>query len=364
MTTDTIGGVWTYSMDLIRGLEKYNAQIMLATFGDPLSDSQLSEVRRLPQVTLHTSTYKLEWMNDPWNDLRKAQHWILQLAFSFQPDIIHFNSYAFDGGLFNAPVVMTGHSCVLSWWQAVKNEPAPPEWRTYASVVKKGLQSADMVVAPSYAMMANLIRYYKPGPVMKVIYNAGDSAFFCPGPKEKIIFAMGRLWDEAKNIQLLLKATEYLDYPVFIAGEGHNKLAKEIVAPNVHFLGKLRRQEVAAWLSKAAIYVLPTLYEPFGLSALEAAYAGCALVLGRITSLQEIWRGDALYCDPHDPRSLSNQINQLMEDGDLLQKYAHMALNRSKNYQLSTMAAEYYRTYIALIERSKPWIKNEMMYEL
>jgi len=364
MTTDTIGGVWTYSMDLIRGLERFNVQIILATLGAPLTDSQLSEVRKLPQVSLHTSTYKLEWMNDSSNDLRKAQQWVLQLAFTFQPDIIHFNSYAFDGRLFSAPVVMASHSCILSWWQAVKNEPAPPEWRIYENLVKKGLQSADIVIAPSYAMMANLVRYYKPGPDMKVIYNAGDSAFFRPAKKEKIIFAMGRLWDEAKNIQLLLKAAEFLDYPVFIAGEGHNRVAEGIVPANVHFLGRLNREEVAGWLSKSAIYVLPALYEPFGLSALEAAYAGCTLVLGRITSLQEIWKGDALYADPRDQQSLSNQINLVMKDEDLLQKYSKMALNRSRNYQLSTMAGEYYRTYITLIERSKPWKKNELVHEL
>ncbi|NJK96860.1 MAG: glycosyltransferase [Bacteroidales bacterium] len=187
MTTDTIGGVWTYTMDLIKGLEKYNVEIVLATFGDPLSHTQLAQVRKLKKVNLDTSGYKLEWMPDPWKDIERAQRWLLQLSFTYAPDVIHLNSYAFNGTFFNAPVIVVGHSCVLSWWQAVKHESAPADWNRYRELVKQGLHTADVVVAPSHTMMMKLIEFYGEFNRSQVIYNSVDESYFKPGKKEKIV---------------------------------------------------------------------------------------------------------------------------------------------------------------------------------
>lgn len=360
MTTDTIGGVWTYTIDLIKGLEKYNVEVILATMGDPLTSSQLAQVRKLKKVILDSSNYKLEWMPDPWKDLERAQRWLLQLTFTFNPDVIHFNSYAFDARMFNAPVIMVGHSCVLSWWQAVKNEPAPPEWQKYAQLVKTGLHSADVVVAPSHNMMLNLIEFYGEFNRSQVIYNSGDEFFFRAGQKEKIIFCMGRIWDEAKNINLLTKVAAELNYPVFIAG-GDKKGDLQNLSSNVHFLGKLDKKEVARWLSIAAVYVSPSFYEPFGLSVLEAAYSGCALVLGKIDSLHEIWKDNALYCDPNNAEELKDSINKLMSDDLLRQKMSEKALKRSSEFKLAGMAGAYFSLYNSLL--GAPWTTPEKRWQ-
>ena len=60
--------------------------------------------------------------------------------------------------------------------------------------------------------------------------------------------------------------------------------------PLLEALGKLPAAEMKLWFAHAAIYCLPARYEPFGLSVLEAGLSGCALVLGDIPSLREIWR--------------------------------------------------------------------------
>lgn len=358
MTTDTIGGVWTYALDLIKGLEKYNVEVVLATMGGSLTPGQLAQVRKLKKVMLDVSTYKLEWMPDPWKDLERAQRWLLQLNFTYSPDVIHLNSYAFDARLFNVPVVMTGHSCVLSWWQAVKNEPAPPEWQRYAGLVKRGLHSADVVVAPSHTMMMYLAEYYGDFNRSQVIYNSGDESFFKPGKKEKIIFTMGRTWDEAKNVKLLTDIAGDLDFPVYIAGGA--KAEDEQLAPNVHFIGRLDKKEIARWLSTASVFVLPAWYEPFGLSVLEAAYSGCALILGKIDSLREIWKDNALYVNPSGRAELKDAINRVMSDDALRRELSEAALNRSSEFKLSEMAGTYFSLYNSLINtpRYMPWKKE------
>ena len=71
----------------------------------------------------------------------------------------------------------------------------------------------------------------------------------------------------------------------------------------MHCSGRLTPPQMARVVSRApSIYALPARYEPFGLSVLEAALSGCALVLGDIPSLREIWDGAALFVDPDDAR--------------------------------------------------------------
>ena len=65
------------------------------------------------------------------------------------------------------------------------------------------------------------------------------------------------------------------------------------------------RRAIADWYARASIYALPARYEPFGLSALEAALSGCALVLGDIPSLREVWGDAALFVAPDDTDALA-----------------------------------------------------------
>ena len=70
---------------------------------------------------------------------------------------------------------------------------------------------------------------------------------------------------------------------------------------------------MAAHLAASAIYALPARYEPFGLSALEAGLCGCALVLGDIPSLREVWGDAAVFVDPHDAQALAKALNCLID---------------------------------------------------
>ena len=123
MTADTVGGVWTYALELIRALPQI--EFALATMGAPISPAQRAEAAELANVTLFPSTYALEWMNEPWQDVDDAGDWLLGIARDFRPDVVHLNGYAHAALDWPAPVIVVAHSCVLSWWSAVKNCAAP-----------------------------------------------------------------------------------------------------------------------------------------------------------------------------------------------------------------------------------------------
>lgn len=102
------------------------------------------------------------------------------------------------------------------------------------------------------------------------------------------------------------------------------------------------------WFGRAAIYALPARYEPFGLSVLEAALSGCALVLGDIASLREVWGEAALYVRPDDAQALAETINHLAADEQLRTYLAEAARSRAEQYTLSAMGVGYWQAYQSL----------------
>jgi len=353
MTADTVGGVWTYVLDLARALTRHEVCVDLATMGRLPDPAQRAEATAVPGLSLHSSDFALEWMPDPWDDVARAGDWLLGLERDLAPDVVHLNGYAHGQLPWHAPTVMAGHSCVLSWWRAVKGEDAPPEWDRYAHEVRNGLRAADLVIAPTRAMLDALTDHYGPFRAGQVVPNGRDPALFAPGPKETFVFTAGRLWDEAKNVGALTKAAKHLPCPVYVAGDPQHPNGGEAVSSHLHALGALPPSDVARWLARAAIYALPARYEPFGLSALEAALSGCALVLGDIPSLREVWGDAALFAPPDDPAALRDTLCRLIGDERLRDVMAARARERARLYTPERMAQGTLDAYESVLKETR-----------
>jgi glycogen(starch) synthase len=351
MTADGVGGVWPYALELAKALGERDIEVVLATMGPPLSDEQRSEARTLRTVALYESSYRLEWMDDPWDDVRDAGEWLLALEREVDPSIVHLNGYAHGALPWRAPVLVVGHSCVLSWWSAVHGCEPPVYWTRYASSVVEGLAGAQLVVAPSQAMRDELRRWYAPAADPVVIPNGRSSIGAVPTAKEPLVLAAGRVWDEAKNIAALCAVAPSLSWPVVIAGDATRPGAS---APRtlegVTLLGPVPGAGVRHWMSRASIYVLPARYEPFGLSALEAALAGCALVLGDIRSLREVWGDAAIYVPPDNRRALAAAIQELIHDPEQRQALGSRGRERARRYTPERMAEAYVARYEQMLE--------------
>lgn len=359
MTTDTIGGVWTYALELCRALEKRGVEVILATMGRPLSRMQQQAVAALGNVAVRESDYRLEWMASPWEDVKAAGKWLLDIEKSVRPDLVHLNSYAHGALPWSAPVLVVGHSCVFSWFAAVKREKPPGRWRRYHREVARGLKGADQVTAPTRAMLECLKANYGEFRADAPIYNGRLAADFPPGAKEPFIFSAGRLWDEAKNAALIEQVAPVLSWPVLMAGDCRHPDGRNRKLGGIRHLGFLAPAEMADRLGKASIFALPARYEPFGLSALEAALAGCALVLGDIPSLREVWEDAAFFVSPETPEGLGTVLEKLIARSDLRRQYAAKARSRALAFAPERMADEYGRLYTTLVAR-----KDEQSGEL
>jgi glycogen synthase len=344
MTADTVGGVWTYALELIEALEPFGAEVALATQGARLTADQRSALERLANARLYESDYRLEWMQDPWADVDAAGEWLHEIARSVQPDVIHFNEYSHAAWDWSAPVLTVGHSCVGSWFRSVRGCEAPGEWNAYRERVGAGLRKSDLVVAPTRTMLAWLDELYGPLRSRRVILNGRDPERFHHRGAEPFIFVAGRCWDEAKNIGALVAIAERLKWPVRVAGLPHPDGDHDALAA-VEWCGRLDSAQMADMYSRAGLYVLPAYYEPFGLSALEAAMSGCPLVLGDIPSLRELWDGAAEFVAPGDREALAWTINHLIEDAEVRLAPARRAQARAAPLTARRMAARYLWTY-------------------
>jgi glycogen(starch) synthase len=360
MTADTVGGVWTYAMELARALQPRGVRIVLATMGRPLSAAQSAEVARLPNVRVHPSSLQLEWMPDAWDDVDRAGDWLLELEDAERPDVVHLNGYAHGSLPWLAPVVVVGHSCVRSWWESVRCGAVAREWDTYTQRVRAGLAAADTIVAPSHAMLGALVRHYGPFSSATVIPNGRDARLFPPAVKEPFIFAAGRVWDEAKNLAALDDVATEVPWPVYIAGDGVAPNGQHRTLANARGLGVLDRQTLSRWLGRAGVYAFPALYEPFGLSVLEAALAGCALVLGDIPSLREVWGDAATFVPPNDRAALARALRWLCDDATLRETQGARARRRALLFDPEHMAERYLSLYATLrAERHVPTLREE-----
>jgi glycogen(starch) synthase len=349
MTTDCVGGVWTYCMELVRALHDIGIETALATMGAPLTAEQARTALAAGVWDLFESDFRLEWMSDPWDDLERAGDWLLDLEREVEPDVVHLNSYVHGALPWANPTLMVGHSCVLSWWQAVKGEAAPAEWDRYRDDVQAGLQAADLVIAPTNAMLSSLTEHYGPFRSAASILNCRDGRQFAPSSGRPQVFSMGRLWDPAKNIAALDEIAPQVGWPVRVAGSAiHPDTGGEVQARNVEMLGPLQPPEVARELTASAVYALPARYEPFGLSILEAALSGCALVVGNIPTLRELWDGAALFVDPDEPQELAEALTRLIEDDVLRASVAQAALQRGRQFMPRRTAEAYADSYAAL----------------
>ncbi|MGE5537436.1 MAG: glycosyltransferase family 4 protein [Gemmatimonas sp.] len=357
MTTDTVGGVWVYATTLARELTRRGFGVTLVTQGPPPRSDQLAPLRDVPGLDLEITDLKLEWMDPAGDDMPRALDRLRDIERRIRPDLVHLNSYREARGDWSVPVIVAAHSCVRSWWRACRgDDPTEPQWQRYAANVAAGLLAANMWIAPSATQRSAVKALYAPPTPGRVIWN-GLERFPRPAPKEPFVVAAGRMWDEAKNLSLLAAIAPDLEWPVRVAGKVAPDAPRDV--PNLEALGELPRADLLELLRSAAIFIAPALYEPFGLTVLEAAAGGCALVLGDIPSFRELWDGAALFVDPRDGTAVRSALTQLIQNAAMRKDLQRRAALRARRYSLSKMIEAYQGAYITLMKTSAPPVEAQ-----
>ena len=347
ITLDAVGGVWRYSLDLAAQLVEQGWEVILAGFGPSPDEVQASEARAIgPLVWLKGP---LDWMAGHPDDLRLVGQELDRLADDFDVDLLHLNlpsQAAFVST--DRPILTVSHSCVPTWFRAVRRSEPPQDWAWHEAVNRQGFERADLVVAPSASHAEALVETYGPLRSLRVVHNASAARVNLEA-KMPYVFAAGRWWDEGKNGGVLDSAAARSQWPVLMAGSWDGPSGQTIPCHHAQALGPLPHEETLGRAAQAAIFVSPSLYEPFGLSVLEAARAGAALVLSDIPIYRELWDGVALFADPREPGELAAAINCLAKSAPQRRDLGRKARERSLPFSVEKQASEIALLYRDLI---------------
>jgi len=355
MTADAVGGVWVFATTLARALAQAHWRIHLVVLGPQPHREQLDLLPPGEHVEVEITDLALEWLDPAGRDLERALDRLAAIEHRVKPDLVHLNSFREAAGAWSAPVLITAHSCVWSWWRACRGStPLEPRWLMYRENVRAGLAAATAWVAPTQAMRDEIRSIYAPRTPGTVIGNG--IVPLVPGEKQPVILAAGRAWDEAKNIAVLADVAGHLDWPIRLAGPTRSADGETpgFEAGGLEILGTLSRDDLAAHLQSAAIFAAPARYEPFGLAVLEAASAGCALLLSDIPSFRELWNGAACFVDPLDAAAVRAGLERLCRDEALRAALQSAARDRAQHYSLARTARAYARTYEAALSTISP----------
>jgi len=352
MTSDTVGGVWTYTQELVTGLIQAGHRITLVSFGKLPAPHQADWMRTLPGLDYRPTEYRLEWMEVAARDIEESRRYLELLVEEVEPELLHLSQYCYGDIAVGVPKIVVAHSDVVSWWVAVHGrEPEDTPWmRRYRQTVTQGLAGADVVVAPSRWMLDAVRKHYlEPARATVVSNGRTPELFTAGGAKENFVLSLGRVWDEGKNMGMLCERE--LPAPVVIVGAerepGREAAPKPAKLPgNVRLLGPKSQTEVRDLFSKAAIYVATSRYEPFGLAPLEAALSGCALVMNDNPVFRELWNDSALFFRRDDRDDLAKVIEQVLRDPELLGECAERARRTAlSRFTAAQMVDQYQSLY-------------------
>lgn len=348
LVTDAVGGVWIYSLELARALAPLGIETVLAVVGPSPRQEQLEAAGN---IRLLNTELPLEWLDTNPNEIECAAKALALIASREGADIVQTSSAALlAGGTFDQPCVAVQHSCIATWWSAVKDAPLPPDMEWRRDLVAEGLAKADSIVAPTRAFAAATERAYSLDRPVLTVHNGRTPHRVRPLPQGDFVFTAGRLWDEGKNVQTLDRAAARLDAPFQAAGASVGANGAAVSLKYLQPTGEIDERRLHGLLAARPIFTSAALYEPFGLSVLEAAQAGCALILSDIPTHRELWDGAAIFVEPRDDEGFAAAISNLFGDRNNRNRLGECARRRAGRYTPQRMAREMDDIYARVTE--------------
>ncbi|MFN3387287.1 MAG: glycosyltransferase family 4 protein [Allosphingosinicella sp.] len=350
VTADAVGGVWQYSVDLARGLAGLGIETVLAVMGPAPSAEQRKAAEAVPGLTLVDTGLALDWLAEDGSALRRAGEGIRRVARKHRVDLVQLNTPALAAETdFGLPVVAVHHSCVATWWEQVQGSALPEDFAWRTELVRAGLHAADAVVTPTAAFGDMVRRRYGLAEAPRTVHNGRTPLPLPASAPHDFVFTAGRLWDEGKNLGTLDGAAAHLAVPLRAAGPLKGPNGAEVMFDNIHCLGSLEEEALAKWLSARPVFVSAALYEPFGLAVLEAAAAGCPLILSDIPTFRELWSDVAFFVPPRDEEGFTRAIADLVGDDFERAVMGRAAKERAARFTPDAMAAQMASIYRSLL---------------
>jgi glycogen(starch) synthase len=337
-------------------------------------------------LVVESVTAGLPWI-DERHDLARtisANHALVERAVRatgpdrFVPDVVHAHdwevSWAADtlAAVFGVPLVTTFHG--LEQMRHSGMLPAGRPSDVHAIEWWLALRSSA-VIAATHLMVEQLVSGFEldperivriPNGIDPTGWREGEAARLPAGERDPLVVAWGNILYE-KGFQVLARAVQVLrhDFPetrCTIVGRGRylaelqTQIDVEGVSDVIDLPGYLPVDELRALVSTARCVVVPSLYEPFGIVALEALAAGAPLVVARTGGLAELVAGTGagLTFEPGSPYSLADAVGRILADGELADRLtAHARALVDDQYTWTAIADRTIACYRSAVPRRR-----------
>jgi glycosyltransferase involved in cell wall biosynthesis len=326
--------------------------MILAVIGPAPNARQRSDAA---QFRLIETGLPLEWGETSPDELHRAGDAIAEIAESTSADLVQTCSAALLAHTsFDCPCVAVQHSCTATWWAAVRGASLPAEFEWRRELVGRGLGRAAAVIAPSLAFAEDIARTYNFSSGIQAVHNGRRRDPVTQVPQGDFVLTASRLWDEGKNPATLDAAAARLRVPVEAAGAVDGPNGASARFDHLHLLGEVSPARIAGLRAARPIFASAALYEPFGLSVLEAAHAGCALVLSDIPTHRELWGEAAIFVPARDGAAFASAIQALLDRPDERHELGRRARTQAQHYTPERMASRMADIYARLVEAPAP----------
>ncbi len=241
----------------------------------------------------------------------------------------------------------------------------------YYGQIRQAVHSTDHIIAVSESTKQDLMRLLDVPPErVTVVYEAAgpdfrpmaDQALVSAvrekyGLPETFLLFVGTL-EPRKNLPMLLHALHLVRerrgsvVPLVVVGR-RGWLCEEVfrttealkLSDEVHFLGRIPREDLVRLYNAALCLVFPSMYEGFGLPALEAMACGTPVMASKVASLPEVVADAGLLVAPGDPKAWATAMEEVLDSPELRRELREKGLRRAQGFSVKRMAEETLAVY-------------------
>ncbi|MEI8390314.1 MAG: glycosyltransferase [bacterium] len=356
MTTDVKSEIWDYSLTLSRAILKYiNADILMVSMGGKPTERQVEQSKDLNikfQFTDFSPDFFIDNKSD--DDISEIKTVFNSSIKEFDPHIVHLN-HGYPNFDFNKPCVFACHENLLNKkiWNSNINRYSPLHENlfNYKQIINESFKKSDIITISSRFFAESIIKTYNFTKGIRIIYNGIDYKPYSGMPEIPTLLAFANLSDRNKNMNLILniayKLPDNIKIKVIGDAQPDRKLPK-----NIEFINNLSNFELQEVYKNSSIYLALSSDELNGLSSIQAAYSGCAILANNIPACKELWGDSAQIFEKDNINSLIRCINNLVENPNVLEVTSKNCQAKALSvFNSKRMAYEYINLYKNVLKK-------------
>lgn len=336
------GGIENRMHDTARMLVERGHDVTILT--GRLPDTQEEEITPEGYRILRLESRTIDLYNPPFISSKG----VYESLVSLDADVVNYNyrwapSYNKPLARYDGPKIFTYHNM---WGEGTGLTGLVSEFND--RMFRSTLETFDRIACVSDYVKNDLIRRGITKEKLVTIPTGLDAGEFNISEEGDYILSLGRMV-KTKGLDYMVRAMAEVDCKMYICGKGPEEarirslISKLGLGDRIEMLGYVSEERKRELMCGCKFFVMPSLFESFGLAAVELMSCGRPLVCTNVNGLPETVGDGGLIVNPKDPKALSEAMNRLLADGELRSTLGGNARRRAEYYSWEGIMDDYER---------------------